>query len=66
MNGRNTMVIGLTEIDSVTRSSPNSTRRNQTDAADPAVPVRWRRPPGGEAPKALRGGATYSPSPIWM
>ncbi len=26
-------------------------------AAEPALPGRWLRPPGGEAQKALRGGA---------
>src|SRR5688572_15053634 len=31
---------------------------NQAGAADPASPVRWRRPLGG-APKALRGGSRF-------
>src|SRR5512135_3421772 len=30
----------------------------QVDAADPALPVRWRRPLEGEAPKAHRGWVT--------
>ena len=32
-------------------------RGPQAAAAEPALPGRWRSPPGGEAPQAFRGGA---------
>jgi hypothetical protein len=37
---------------------------NPAAAADPALPVRQRRPLEGEAPKALRGGAYLSMRPM--
>jgi hypothetical protein len=39
---------------------------NQADAADPAPPVRRRRPLVEWAPQPHRGWVIYSPSPIWM
>src|SRR5690606_1379743 len=36
----------------------NTGPRHRAAAADPALPVRWRRPLEGEAPQALRGWAT--------
>jgi ABC-type glutathione transport system ATPase component len=36
-------------------------RRRRADAADPAPPVRWRRPPGGEAAAGRCGGVPRQP-----
>ncbi len=66
MSAANAPLAATSRPPATTNSTRANVRRVQADAADPALPVRWRRPPGGEAPQALRGGAIYSPSPIWM
>ena len=59
---RHAALVLLREANAVTDNplvfTVGSDMADQADAADPASPVRWRRPPGGEAAAGRIGGGT--------